>query len=213
MSTWRLWMVSAGAVGVVGVIVLVLLLTTDSGAPEASAEPSATPTATVPGPAPTPTPSPVPTPSPTAHPLVDATCQDVLTEDYLAEVAASGRQVWDSSVLTIGVRPFDNFPAGAPLLQLVCRAGADPDLATDDVQDHAWARIHSESAVAAMQQLEADGYRRSDTTEGVYLSRVAEAGRGDADGWGETYLFTPTDVRWAHTRADLSAIRPADELL
>lgn len=207
MSTWRLWMVSAGAVAVIAVIVVVLLLTTDSGAPVASPSPSSTPTAT----APAQTPSPAPTPSPTAHPLVDATCQDVLTEEYLAQVAADGLQVWDTGVLAVGATPFDDFPEGAPLLQLVCRTGTDPD-ASADAQDHAWARIHAESAVAAMQQLEADGYRRSDAAEGVYLSRTAAPGAGDGDGTGQTYLFTATDVRWAQTRADLSAIRPAAEL-
>ena len=56
-----------------------------------------------------------------------------------------------------------------------------------------------------------EGYQRIDAPEGVYLAMPATGGPGDAEGFGDSYLFTVDDVRWAMTKADLAYVKAPDE--
>ena len=49
------------------------------------------------------------------------------------------------------------------------------------------------------------------TAEGIYLAMPATGGPGDAEGFGDSYLFTVDDVRWAMTKADLAYVKAPDE--
>ena len=120
-------------------------------------------------------------------------------------MATGGWVSWETQDQQIGARPFDVFPNGSPEGAIVCRWGEDPQLATDNVIDLAWSPIDPESAVAAMDELEEQGFIRIDTPDGIYLAMTGPAGFTDAEGYGETYFFGFDDVRWAATKADVTA--------
>ena len=126
-------------------------------------------------------------------------------------MASNGWVSWQTQDQATGARPFDAFPNGSPRGTIVCRWGSDPAAATDNIVDIAWAPIDPENAVAAMQKLSEEGYTRTDAPEGVYLSLTGPEGYTDAEGWGETYYFTPDDVRWAATRADVTYVKSPTE--
>lgn len=202
MSTTRLWLIAGSAVALVAILVIVASLF----APQASeAEPTPAPTATA-SPAPTrsatATPTAAPTPGPTTSPSA-ATCDTISTAPFREKMSGNGWVSWETQDQATGARPFDTLPNGSPRGAIVCRWGADPAAATDNVIDIAWAPIDPENAVAAMQKLFEQGYTRTDAAGGVYLSMIGPEGYTDAEGWGETYYFTPNDVRWAATRADV----------
>ncbi|MCR2763537.1 hypothetical protein NQ152_08435 [Microbacterium sp. zg.B48] len=207
MSTKRLWLIAGSAVA----LVVVLIVMANLFAPkESRAVP--TPTATAPAsapPAPTnsATPAPTPTPSATATAPPDAgpTCDDIATTVFRSMMASNGWVSWQTQDQPTGSRPFDAFYNGTPPGAVICRWGADPQLATDNVSDLAWAPIDPENAVDAMLTLAQRGFTRIDAVEGVYLAAQGPAGHTDAEGWGETYFFTPKDVRWAVTKADVMA--------
>lgn len=199
MSTKRLWLIAGGAVALVAIIVLVLITVFPK---TSDAEPTPTPSATS---SPTSTPSPTPSATPTATftppPTIIATCENTSTDVFRSMMATNGWVSWETQDSPIGARPFDDFPNGSPDGAIVCRWGADPDLATDNVIDLAWSLIDPENAVAAIAKLEEEGFTRMDDPDGVYLSVKAAPGAGDAEGWGETYFFGYDDVRWAYTKA------------
>ena len=126
-------------------------------------------------------------------------------------MAQNGWISWETQNEQIGARPFDRFPDGTPEGAIVCRWGESPDLATDNLIDLAWTPIGTDAATAAQQMLVAEGYQRVDAPEGVYLAMPATGGPGDAEGFGDSYLFTADDVRWAMTKADLAYIKAPDE--
>jgi hypothetical protein len=204
VSTKRLWLIAGGAAALVAIIVLVLT----SVFPKASeAEPTPTPTvSTTPTSAPPPTPSATPTPTPTesAPTTVVATCENTSTAEFRAKMAGNDWVSWETQDEQIGARPFDVFPNGTPDGAIVCRWGADPNLATDNVIDLAWSPIDPENAVAAMDKLETEGYTRLTMADGIYLAMEGPPGYTDAEGWGLTYYFGIDDVRWAATKADVT---------
>ncbi|SFS07472.1 hypothetical protein SAMN04487846_2242 [Microbacterium sp. cf046] len=209
MSTKRLWLIAGSAVAaVVALVLLAGFLVPQSS----EAEPSPTPTMTASAaPSPSATPAASATPSPTATTVV-ATCETTSTDAFRAMMAANGWVSWETQGQLVGPRPFDGFPNGSPRGALVCRWGADPGLAPDDIIDLAWAPIDPENAVAAMQQLEASGYTRIDAPEGVYLALKDPAGIPvDAEGYADTYLFTQRDVRWAVFKAYTASIKSPTE--
>lgn len=231
MSTKRLWAIAGGAAVLVAIIVVIAnLLTAGSGeaAPIESA-PTPTTTATTPTPTATPTaaasssPTPsatptttappvrTPTSAPTAPPPVTTTCEEVSTSVFRAMMSAKGWTSLQTQDEPVGARPFDVFSNGAPYGAIVCRWAADPRSASGDSLDFAWSRIDPENAVAGIQRLGEAGFTRVDAPEGVYLSSTAPGQATDAQGWGQTYLFTPRDVRWAPTRADVAHVKaPTD---
>ncbi len=201
MSTKRLWAIAGGAAVLVAIIVLVLMLTHTSPEPEPT--PTASPTAEQ-TPTSSPTPSAAPTPTSAPPAAVAATCDNTATDLFRSMMATNAWVSWQTQDQQIGARPFDILPNGSPDGAIVCRWGADPNVATDNVIDLAWAPIDPENAVAAMQKLEDQGFTRIEETDGVYLAKPGTPGYADADGWGETYYFGFADVRWAATKADVT---------
>lgn len=187
-----------------------LSLSACAGTPEPVAEtaaPAASPTATVPA-----APSPEASPSETADSsaVVYTSCDQVITPALQQELSDLGWIGWNMVGQEIGHSPFDVFPDGAPVGQLSCRFGKGPDVATDNVLDLAWAPIDGAAAQAAQTYLADAGFQRIDTPEGVEWAVRGEAGGwADADGWGQSYSFTDTDVRWAQVRDDLQYLQPA----
>ncbi len=192
----------------VGLLVWLFAGTQDD--PSASPTPTATSASSAPvdtPPAPTPTAaSPSPTPS-----TVTATCETTSTAEFRAIVAQNGWVSWETQDQTIGARPFDRFPDGAPVGQLLCRWGESPDIPTDNLIDLAWSPIASSAAAAAQESLVGEGYERIDAPEGMYLAMRSAEGWADDEGYGDSYLFTDDDVRWAMTKADLAYVKAPDE--
>lgn len=141
------------------------------------------------------------------------TCGEIITPEFGAMVASNGWIGWNMVGEAIGHSPFDDFPGGAPAGQLSCRFGAGPEVATDNVLDLAWAPLSADAAQAAQaaqDALAAQGYERIDVADGVQWALRSDHNEwADEDGWGPTYLFTDTDVRWAAIRDELPYIAPA----
>jgi hypothetical protein len=202
MSTRRLWAIVGGAAALV-VIVVLLVVTLNPKATEAQPSPSPSGSAE-----PTETPAPLPsaTPSPTASAptATAATCENTSTDAFRSMMASNGWVSWETQNQQIGATPFQGFPNGTPEGAIVCRWGADPNLATDNIIDLAWTAIGPENAVAAMAGLENQGYTRIEEPQGIYLAVPGEPGYSDEDGWGPTYFFGFDDVGWAATKADVT---------
>lgn len=198
-------------IGVVALTIVVAVVVAVFVATRADEQPVATPTPTAsdtPSSSPTPDASPSLTPAP---PLVEATCETTSTEEFQEMMAQIGWISWETQNAEIGARPFERFPEGAPDGQIVCRWGVSPDLATDDVIDLAWSPIGTEAAASAQAFLLDEGYQRIDAPEGVYFALTGTDFHSDAEGYGETYLFTGDDVRWALTKADVASVKAPDE--
>jgi hypothetical protein len=174
-----------------------------------------TPAATsTPTPAPTETATVGPTPSPSltggGRPAV-ATCETISTAEFQAMMAQNGWISWETQDEQIGARPFDRFPDGSPEGAIVCRWGVSPDLATDNIEDLAWSPIGTDAAAAAQAFLVDEGFQRIEAEEGVYLALTGAGDWVDGEGFGETYLFTDDDVRWARTKAATASAKAPDE--
>ncbi|QIG40359.1 hypothetical protein G5T42_13470 [Microbacterium sp. 4R-513] len=140
------------------------------------------------------------------------TCETISTAEFQAMMAGNGWVSWETQDQQIGARPFDRFPDGSPAGSIVCRWGAAPEAATDNVIDLAWAHLSSAAAASAQEALAAEGFERIEAPEGVYLAIKPGAGdRVDGEGFGETYLFTADDVRWARTKEDVGYVKAPDE--
>lgn len=150
-----------------------------------------------------------PTPTPTASAASFASCDEMITAEFRDDVAQNGWVGWNMVGEEIGHSPFDQFPDGAPTGQLSCRFGKGPEVATDNVLDLAWAPISGDAARAAQEALQQQGFQRIDVADGIQWSVRADDGWADDEGWGQTYLFTDTDVRWAMIRDQLGYINPA----
>lgn len=212
MSIKRLWLIAGGAVAAIAVIILLVIAFTPT-ASEAEPTPSPTPASASPPPSPSATPTPTPTPTVTsAPPSAAATCVDVTNAKFDLILSQNDWELWQTNDEQYGARPFDVFPNGSPSSMVLCRAGIGKEVATDNILDLAWAPVDPESAVAAMQQLEAAGYQRIDAPEGVYLAMPGvDGGWQDDEGYAETYLFTPRDVRWAALKSDLKFMKAPGE--
>ncbi|MFH8250304.1 hypothetical protein ACH3VR_08070 [Microbacterium sp. B2969] len=207
----RGWGILIGAVViviVVGVAAAVLL----DGRGEAAGEATSTPTESVVSPTLSATPSPTPTPSLTSGEApADVSCQSISRTAVQQMMTENGWVSWETQSEQIGARPFDRFPGGAPAGHIVCRWGESPDLATDNIIDLAWSPIEPDAATAAQQLLVTEGYQSIDAPEGLYLAMTGAGTFADDEGWGETYLFTADDVRWAMTKADVAYVKAPDE--
>jgi len=189
----------------------VLALSACTASPEPAAEtaipspsPSPTTTATV-----SPSPEVSPTATPDVSPVVYTSCDDVITPAFRQTVSDNGWVGWNMVGREIGHSPFDRFPEGAPTGQLSCRFGAGPEVATDNVIDLAWAPIDATTAAAAQRALEAEGFQRVDTSDAVQWGMRSDDGSAkDDDGWGETYSFSGSEVRWAVVRSQLDLLQP-----
>jgi hypothetical protein len=151
--------------------------------------------------------------SPTSSPSpVSVTqCEDLVTSELNTSLESNGWVSWNTLEQDPSYSPFDILPAGAPEGALSCRWGQGPEVGTDNVYDLAWAPVDPATAEDAARALEADGYRRIETSDGTYLALPQDPATGyaDEDGLGPSFLFTGTDMRWAATREDLGHIRIA----
>jgi hypothetical protein len=202
VSTKRLWAIVGGAAALVAIIVLLVVMLNPKAteaeptpSPSASSRPTATPSSA---------PSATPSPTASAPTATAATCENTSTDVFRAMMASNGWVSWQTQNQQIGATPFNGFPNGTPEGAIVCRWGADPNLATDNIIDLAWTPIDPENAVAAMADLENEGYTRIEQPDGVYLAMPGEPGYSDDEGWGPTYFFGFDDVRWAATKADVT---------
>jgi len=171
-----------------------------------TAKPTASPEVTA---AVSPAPAPSPTDTSDAAPTVYTSCDEIITPAFRETVASNGWTGWNMVGQEIGHSPFDAFPGGAPAGQLSCRFGPGPDVPTDNVLDLAWAPIDAAEAQSAQKYLADSGFQRIDVPEGVEWSVRGQDGWADDEGWGQTYLFTDTDVRWAMIRDQLAYLQPA----
>ncbi|WP_194411312.1 hypothetical protein [Microbacterium cremeum] len=169
--------------------------------------------------APTPSPSKpakaTPSPTPTSAANVEATCDNTATDAFQTLMAEREWVSWRSDVGMGSM--FDQFPEGAPNGSLTCTWGADPDLATDNVITLAWAPLDPAIAAATQEHLVSLGYERIEAREGVYLAMPGDTDDPgmaqwlDDDGYGQAYLFTGDDVRWALYRDELAFIKAPHE--
>ncbi|GAA2012508.1 hypothetical protein [Microbacterium ulmi] len=194
METSRLWIIAGSA----AVVAVAIGITAAVVAPAPVASPTATPTATSsPSESSTPAPTPTGLVTPTPDPDPAATCQNTVTDEFLAMMDAQGWTGEDIVDQQIGPRPFDGFLDGVPEGAVVCRWAADPATPADDVVDLAWSLVASEVSTDARETLAAQGYVSSEAPEGFYLEHPD----------GGAYLFTSTDVRWAADAAELAFVK------
>lgn len=219
MNKGRVAVLVVGAVIVVFGIVMALIA---FGSLSSGGDPSPSPSASSATPTPTPTPTPTatvdstPTPTPTASPSATseaaaATCENTATTEFLTMMSEQQWQGWTIPRDGIGFTPFDDLPGGPPPGQITCRWGEDPDLATDNVVQHSWSALSAVDVGAWQSELVARGYERIDSAEGVFYAVQGEAGYSDDEGFGDAYLFTDDDVRWAMFKADVAFVKAPDD--
>ncbi|MBD3941664.1 hypothetical protein IF188_08155 [Microbacterium sp. NEAU-LLC] len=198
------------AIAVLATALLAFSMSACAGSNPPAADAEATATSPEPFPSATPELSPTPTPG-ASVPAAVPTCDDISTTEFDESVTENGWTSWQLPYEGVGGSPFDAFTSGAPAGSISCRWGEDPTLATDNVIDLAWAPIGPDAASAAQRQLEAEGYERIETTEGVYLAMRGEDGWADEEGFAQAYLFTPDDVRWAMFKDELRFVQAPGE--
>lgn len=187
----------------IAAVAALLILSLAGCAPEQTPRPTPSATASE-------SPDTTPTATPTPTPIASApTCESTSTDEWHAMMA---RFDWVSWEWDEGASPFDEFPGGTPDGFIACTWGADPNLGTDNVSPLAWAPIEPDAAAAAQAQLEAQGFDRIESPEGVYLAQKAEPSWADAEGYGSTYLFTDADVRYAMYKDEVGYVKAPDEV-
>jgi hypothetical protein len=81
---------------------------------------------------------------------------------------------------------------------------------TDAQTVHAWGLISNADAREAVAVLLAEGWRREDAVEGVYVTATLGGPWTDAEGYAHTYLFGDGWVMFSDVKAGLAEInRPA----
>ncbi|GAA5028155.1 hypothetical protein ACFQRL_06170 [Microbacterium fluvii] len=176
-------------------LALTLALTTalatacSSTAPEAvetTAAPTAAATTAAPTPDATPTEEPVSSDAPT--------CETIIPASTVAEFEDLEWTAQEEPFVLAG----DEITGG-----LQCKWG-DLTAATDHIQMFGWAPIDEADAIAAQDQLVADGWSLEEGDEGIYVTESAETAiYTDDDGYGWTYLFGDGWVKFADTKQSL----------
>lgn len=199
MKTSRLWLISGIAAFLAVVIGIAAAVTTANVPAEPVASP---PTSAVPSAAPQSSATSSPRPSSSATSDPGATCENTATDAFLAQMASQGWTSIDTVDEEVGAKPFADFLDGTPAGAVVCRWAADPTAATDNVVDLAWAIAPGEAVADIVQRYTELGYVVTQEPAGMYLEQPG----------GVAYLLTPTDIRWATTKANLAYIKaPFDE--
>lgn len=179
--------------------------------------PEAAPETTVTAPSASPAPatenrttSPSPTTTRAASESVPAyvTCDDLISPDLLSAYRQQGWVSWNAAEEGSRFSPFDKFTGRAPAGQLSCRYGAGPDVGTDNFFALAWAPISGSASRAAQESLAAAGYQRLDVDGVTQWATLGSPGYSDDEGWGETFQFSDTDVRWVGIRNELQYFAP-----
>jgi hypothetical protein len=201
-------------VSAAGLLVSACTVSTNAD-PTSSATTSSSPRATASTQTPTQTPTPTPTDTagqnpPAAAPAVYTSCDTMMRAENFQRNRDRGWTAWD--LVEQQTEPngsvFDSFPGGRPAGTMACRYGAGPDVATDNVIDLTWAPIDAEQAAIYQAHLESQGFVRIDGAETVQYSVRGTDGWTDADGWAQTYDFTPTGLRWVAIRDELELFAP-----
>lgn len=199
MKTSRLWLISAIAAFLAVALGVSAAIATANAPDEPSASPS---TSAAPSTAPKPTATSAPRPTASATDGPGATCENTVTDDFLTQMEAQGWTSIDTVDQAIGPKPFADFLDGTPAGAVVCRWAADPAGATDTLIDLAWAIAPGEAVADIVQRYTELGYVVTQEPAGMYLEQPG----------GQAYLLTPTDIRWAASRANLAYIKaPFDE--
>ncbi|QIG40369.1 hypothetical protein G5T42_13530 [Microbacterium sp. 4R-513] len=138
------------------------------------------------------TPAPQPEASASSDPDVEEpTCDTIISPTTVKDFESLG---WTSLA--------DKFLVGSIEIPdgVQCIWG-DFSTATDHVQLFGWAPISADQAESAQTELVAQGWRREDSPEGVYVTESAEtASSVDEEGYGLTYLFGDGWVKYADTK-------------
>lgn len=162
----------------------------------AAPEPGPTTTPDAVMPRPTETTVPVTSPSPES-PEEELTCESMISAGTVTALADAG---WTAET--------KEFVAGGVELTegLLC-FWADYSVGSDHGQLYGWSAIDDSDAAAAQSALLAEGWKREDGPDGIYVTEDARYAMGtDEDGYGMTYLFGDGWVRLADTRQGLILI-------
>lgn len=145
--------------------------------------------------APTPTsPAPTPVATPTTTADSEPTCQNIIPARTISDFESVGWTV-KPEVFRIGG---EEIPDGVQ-----CTWG-DYTVASDHVQIYGWAPLKAADATEHIQQLVAEGWRREESAEGVYVTENPDTAIAtDQQGYGLTYLFSDGWVKFADTRLGL----------
>jgi len=121
----------------------------------------------------------------------EPTCETIISPTTAADFDSLG---WTALA--------DSFTVGSVALAegIQCVWG-DFSTATDNIQIFGWAPITETQAEIAEDDLIAEGWRREESDEGVYLTENPETAVAvDKDGHGRTYLFGDGWVKYADTK-------------
>lgn len=137
-------------------------------------------------------PAPEPSASATSGPKVEEpTCETIISATTVKDFESLG---WTSLADTFLVASVE-IPDGVQCIW------GDFSTATDHVQVFGWAPISSDQAATAEAELIAQGWRREDASEGVYITESPETAIStDDEGYGLTYLFGDGWVKYADTK-------------
>lgn len=161
----------------------------------APAKPTARPTASE-----TPTPTPTVAPTPSEKPVSASrkpTCETLVSAGTVKGLTEAG-WTFREKEFVIGNIPL---PEG-----LLC-FWADYEMASDHGQLFGWAELDESTSAKAQASLLADGWRREDSAEGMYITENPEFSMNvDDEGYGMTYLFGDGWVKLADTKQFLVLI-------
>ena len=173
---------------------LVLALSGCSSAPTAVATPTQSPTEAAAEPTTEPASTPAPEPTTTATP---PTCETMISPGTVDALTEAG---W-----TAGIKEF--YVGGVKLSDGLLCFWADYTVASDHGQLFGWSEISAPDAAKAQAALLADGWKREDSPEGMYITQDARHALGtDEEGYGMTYLFGDGWVKLADTKQSLILI-------
>lgn len=182
-------MSSRSVPAVAGTLLALLVLAGCAASPVAPPTPTAT--AAADGTGDTAMPGPAPSAVPSDEEL---TCESMISDGTVAALTSAG---WTAQA--------KEFRAGGVALDdgLLC-FWADFTVPSDHGQLYGWASISAADAATAQAGLLAEGWRREETDDGVYVTEDPEFAMGtDEDGYGMTYLFGDGWVKFADTRQSL----------
>lgn len=170
-------------------LLLVVSLTACSGEPTAAPSPSTTPTK----PASTPRPTPAASKTPQLPEEAPA-CDTIVSQGTVTALTENGWSFEEK-----------DFVIGDVAMRhgLLC-FWADYSAASDHGQLYGWSKISAADAAKAQSSLLADGWKREDDANGIYITEDPQYALSlDDDGYGMTYLFGDGWVKVADTRQGL----------
>lgn len=182
----RLPTAAAAAFALTAILVACSGPTTDETAP--------TPTASQP--APEASVEPVQTDAPET-PAAEPACDTIVSPGTVKALTDAG-WTFEEKEFVIG---------GVPLPDGLLCFWADYTVASDHGQLYGWSEMDAADAATAQSALLAEGWRREDGPEGVYVTENPQYAMGtDEDGYGMTYLFGDGWVKFADTKQGLILI-------